>query len=179
MKDQNIAAAVNTGRFDGMSVKARASLGEIVNFVKRRQCHVELSDSKHSEPIARITPEFSLPEDYTLTGRTSLIGTVVRVGGGSPKVSLKLPTGKTLHCDTSEEIAKALGHRLYDVVTCKGEACWDIETNQVIKFKIKDVGGFKDCRASEAFAALAGAMPDTIKRWRSEGLENVFPGDNS
>ncbi|HRH95586.1 MAG TPA: hypothetical protein PLB55_06600 [Prosthecobacter sp.] len=174
---QSIASVINTGRFDRMSVKAKTSLEEIVRFVKKRQCDVELRDSRHPEPMATITPEMVLPDNLRMPGETSMIGTVVRVGGNEPKVGLKLANGKTLSCETTEAIAKELGHRLYDVVTCEGEAVWDMETGTVLKFRITEVGTFIEGSVSEAFSEIAKAMPSTIEKWRSKGLAQLISED--
>lgn len=110
----------------------------------------------------------TLPVEFKFRGGSSLIGQVVRVGGEEPKVRLKLPSGKVLSCDTSEHVAKELGHRLYETVTCKGYATWDYATGEVLKFKIETVGKFRKVPASVAFENLAEAMPSVIAKWNSE-----------
>lgn len=176
---QNIAQVLNAGEYDRLNLKARESLAEIIHYVKRRGCVAELSDSQHSTALASITPETELPEALQVSGQSSLIGTVVRVGGADPKVGLKLASGKTLSCDTSEAIARQLGHRLYDVVTCKGDVCWDMQTNSITKFRIKEVGSFRQGYASEAFSALAAAMPLTLGQWKHSGFGEDFAGNES
>ena len=119
----------------------------------------------------------NMPEIGMLAGNTSLLGQVMRVGAVEPRVRLKLASGKILSCETSETIAKQLGGRLYEIVSCKGEATWDRKDDSLIKFKIKAVNAYVFGKASDAFSALAKAMPETLARWHTDGLENVFPTD--
>ncbi len=170
---QIVAAAINTGSFEKIPLKARESLGEIAAFVKKRGAPAQLTDSNNAEPIAQIKTDFCLPHNLSLKGGTSVLGKVVRVGGKEPKLRLQLPSGKVLTCETSEPIAKELGHKLYETVVCKGEATWELESNEIIKFRIKEVKPFRQCLASEAFNGLARAMPLTLERWRSEGIDNL------
>lgn len=169
---QLVAGAINTGNFERLPLKARESLEEIAHFVKKRGAPALLTDSKHSSPIASIETDFSLPESLSVKGGTSVIGTVLRVGGKEPKLRLQLPSGQILTCDTSEQIAKELGHKLYDTVVCRGEATWDLSTNEVTKFRIKEVGIFKQGPASEAFMNLAKVMPRTLSLLDAEDSES-------
>lgn len=166
---QTLAIAVNSGKIDRLPEKTRASLTDIVHFVKKRNCTGELGDSSHPDSVlATITPDTELPSSSKMSGNTSIIGKVVRVGGSDPKVGLKLSNGRTLSCDTSEMLAKEMGHRLYEVVVCKGEATWNLGDNSLLKFKVKDIAPFHRKPASEAFAELAAVMPKTLARWRQE-----------
>jgi len=172
---QNIASAVETSKIERLPVKTRESLGEIFKFVKKRNCTAELSDSRHPGVVmATITPDMELRKESKLSGKTSLIGKVIRVGGADPKVVLKLPSGKNISCETSEDIAIMLGHRLYDTVSCSGYATWCLEDYSVSHFRILEVRPFKKSSASEAFSALAAVMPKTIAKWRSEGVGKVL-----
>lgn len=123
--------------------------------------------------------DFSLPENLFLKGGTSVLGKVVRVGGKEPKLRLQLPSGKVLTCETSEPIAKQLGHKLYETVVCKGEAVWDLSSNEITKFRIKEVGPFRESLASDAFDKLSQAMPLSLNRWRSEGIDSLTLASNS
>lgn len=158
---QEFAAVINTGNFEKLVPKARQSLVEIVSFVKKKECTVFVEDSERGV-MASFDYNITLPAELKFHGGSSLIGEVVRVGGADPKVRLKLPSGKFLSCDTTESIAKELGHRLYETVTCKGNATWDYTTGEVLRFRIEHVGTFKKVSASKAFENLAAAMETVI-----------------
>lgn len=164
---QEFAAVINTGNFERLSPKAMHSVEEVVSFVKKKHCLALVEDSQNGV-IASFDYNIALPVGQKLRGHSSLIGQVIRVGGEEPKIRLKLPSGRVVSCETTQEIAKNLGHRLYDSVTCKGNAIWDYTTGEVLKFRIDEVGAFRMTSASEAFHALAEAMPAVIAGWEKE-----------
>ncbi len=166
----DVASIINTGRFDKMNPKARQAFGEIVSFVKRRGCSASLVDSTRGV-IASFDYSISLPADQKFRGKSSILGEVLRVGGEEPKVRLRLPSGKTLSCDTSESVARELGHRLYDFVTCTGVATWDYATGEVLRFRIEKARAFNRVPASKAFANLAAAMPIGASKLAEAGIE--------
>ena len=166
----HIAAIINTGRFEQLNPKATASLGEIISFVKKKGCRALLGDTTN-DSLAVFDSNLSLPAEFKFKGRSSLIGEVVRVGGVEPKVGLRLASGKTLTCETTESIAMELGHRLYDIVSCKGTATWDYAKGEVLKFRIDEVGSFRQVTSSQAFENLAAAMHAVVERLRTDGLQ--------
>jgi hypothetical protein len=165
----DLAAVINTKQFEVMNPKARQALSEIVSFVKRKNCTASLISP--SGTIATFDYTIELPVEQKVKGRTSILGEVIRVGGEEPRIRIRLPSGKTLTCDTSETIAKELGHCLYEPVTCNGVATWDFDTNEVLKFKIEKARTFTKVPASKAFEDLAKAMPSVVNRLQKTGLE--------
>ncbi|RYD21742.1 MAG: hypothetical protein EOP88_10350 [Verrucomicrobiaceae bacterium] len=170
---QDLAVVINTGRFDKMPAKARVHLAEISSFVKRRGCTAILGSSQ-TESLASFDSSLALPQNLSFKGDSSLVGEVIGVGGISPKVKLKLGTGRSISCETSEVIAKELGHRLYETVHCFGTATWDNETLEVLKFQIREVGEFKRVKVSRAFEDLASSIPSTMNRWQSLGILGIM-----
>lgn len=167
----DLAAIVNTGKFETLNPKARESLIEIVSFVRKKNCRAFLGHTRN-DTLATFDSSITLPSELKFRGRSSLIGEVVRVGGDDPKVRLRLPSGgKPLTCETTEAIARELGHRLYEIVICKGTATWDYATGEILKFRIDEVGTFKKVTASKAFESLAAAMPSVVERLRVEGIQ--------
>ena len=167
---QDMAAIINSGRFERMAPKVRQAFGEIVSFVKRKGCTAYLGDSEHGT-IATFDFNISIPAESKFRCASSIIGEVVRVGGSDPKVRVKLPSGRVLSCDTTEAVARQIGHMLYEPVTCNGRATWDYETGELLGFKIEKVRAFQKVRASDAFGCLANAMPSVIARLSQRGIE--------
>lgn len=168
-----VADAINTGIFSSLPPKARERLSEVVGFVRKKGCSAILGSSE-VDSLARFDSSINIPAPAKFKGGTTVLGEVVGVGGKDPKVRMKLASGKVLSCDTTEEIAKELGHRLYDLVTCKGQAVWDNDSGHIMKFRIFSVGNFKKIKVSEAFESLAAAMPLTVERWNDLGLAGVL-----
>jgi len=173
-----VGTVVTTGKFDLMSAKARSSLSCIANFVKKKGCVAELQNSEQGV-IAKFDSSFAIPANRKIKGKTTVIAEVVRVGGATPKVRLRLSSGKEISCDTSEAIARELGHRLYDTITCRGSAYWDFTSSEILSFKIEQIGAFKKRKASEAFVALADGMQETLNDWDERGIKEILQEMNA
>jgi hypothetical protein len=97
-----------------------------------------------------------------LTGETTLSGELVQAGGAKPKIDFRLDmTGKIMHIDVPENVAKKLGSRLYQPITITGDATWNSETWEIEKFIFKDVIETESTDSSSSLDALHRILGDT------------------
>jgi len=171
----SISEKIGGSNFDGISLKTKRNLEVILDFVKKRNCVAEFRvGSGEGRLLATVTPETQLPEVYHIKSATSIIGEVLRTGGASPTVQMRLPNGKILACSTSEEIAKQLGKRLYEVVVCHGTAMWTSDNKAIEEFKIKSVGAYAYSPPSLAFQKLRESMPLTLKEMEKLSVSELM-----
>jgi hypothetical protein len=119
---------------------------------------------------AKITPDRGVPappEPTKIRGTTTLLARCLRVGGATvPKAEIRLSqTGELLYVAVSEEIARALGRRLYDEVALEGTATWDAETWKILDFRITRATDFtrvEPHKAMEELAQTAGGHWDGV-----------------
>lgn len=150
-----LIGAVQAHDWAGLPWDALKPLREVLKFVTRHQCVADLA--VHHDGLvaaAAITTATEIPRAATLRGTTTLYAEVKRAGGMEPRVMLQTLSGRTLFCDTSEEIAKALGARLYEHVGVVGYAEWDYQTLEVIGFEITEVLSYRRTSPVEAFQSL-------------------------
>jgi hypothetical protein len=98
-----------------------------------------------------------------LSGDTTIIGTVKRVGGQTNmKCALSVPSrSHLLYCDVkSKEVVQRLGKHLYQQIAARGTAVWIHSTWHIYKFKIHD---FSQPRIGDTKGA--------IQQLRSAGLD--------
>lgn len=137
---RQIGTAIQTSELSRLPNKAIESLGNILKFVRKRQCRAELRITDVAEPLALITPESDLYLANIITGRTTLYGRVVRVGGDSPPtVRISPHKGETITCKATVNHAKILAHRLYEYVGVEGTAIWQIDTFDIVGFTIDSI----------------------------------------
>lgn len=76
-------------------------------------------------------------------GETTIYARVIRVGGERPAVTLKPHNGKAVAAAVDVANARDLAGRLYQEIRCIGEAEWDAETNDMVRFTIKSWAPFE------------------------------------
>ncbi|MDQ3332282.1 MAG: hypothetical protein M3552_16800 [Planctomycetota bacterium] len=134
---------------------------------------------------SRITPAVidvadGIPgERITYSGKTTLYGECISSGGAKQRsAKVRFPDGKIRAVRLKNlDLAKELGHRLYQRVGLIGRATWDAETKKIVVFQAdrlspyrdRDPGAAKPRTISEAFEELARASGG---RW-----ENVDPDE--
>ncbi len=121
-------------------------------------------------PLATINVDsnISIPDDFFITGETTLYGRVLRSGGVDPTVAISTGRGKILYCPVSQEIAQRLGKGLYLEIGLKGIAKWLKEDYSIISFTINDVFDLDRNSIAESISELSTLIG---KYWR--GVDDV------
>jgi hypothetical protein len=176
---RQLIRSLNAEKQDAIPSGARNNLREIWKTVFRNgwdACEFSGNGSNiGSASIARDKELF--PEVGTFRGDTVLYGECVRAGGeGRRTATLKLLNGERLTVRLrTKELAKELGHRLYQTVGLQGEAIWQTANNQIVEFRAdalteytdRDEGATTPRTTTQAFRDLSEAAGN---RW-----ENVDP----
>ena len=103
--------------------------------------------------------DIRISDDYYLIGETVIYGSIQRVGGAEPKISIKNSIDdSTLYCSASKEIAKQIGQNLYEEVGLKGIATWEKTTNQIIDFKVTEITKYKKHSITEGIKGLSNLI---------------------
>jgi hypothetical protein len=93
-------------------------------------------------PRVEVSASRPIPEPLpaTITGRTTLTGTCVVVGGVEPRVQIK-PTGggKMVSVRATNDVVRELAQRLYGTVVLDGDATWDTDTGELLRFRLLSV----------------------------------------
>jgi hypothetical protein len=127
-----ISQAAHNGDYSRIPLGAHAALAHVSRHVVRRGWEMQFLPSP-SGPVspARIGPDREVPDPlaHRLRGTTRVYGQLLRVGGEHPpSVRLRLAgTKEAVTIIVTEQIAKDLGHRLYEQVGLECEASWSPE----------------------------------------------------
>lgn len=159
--------SIRSGTVTKLPEPARKTVEYLASFSAKRETPIELAPDTHAPPTAVITPETEFDLRVPVVrGETDIYGVVLRVGGKEPAVRLALDTGEEISCETSHQLAKDLGHRLYERVGLRGVATWDTSDWSLKSFKALEILQYTDTPIKKAFAYLAKASgPDA---WADE-----------
>jgi hypothetical protein len=153
----------------------------ISKFTQVKNCVAELrSNLQSNEPLAVINPETqkSLPTVHFINGETTLYGTVEKVGGAEPRVVLRLSGKETISCETTPEIAKNLGKRLYEFVGVQGRAKWQYGQTVLESFKINEILEYKESPIVSAMNELAAIVqPHWANKDANELIAEIRGGE--
>ncbi|MEZ5585273.1 MAG: hypothetical protein R3F37_23230 [Candidatus Competibacteraceae bacterium] len=67
---------------------------------------------------------------------------------------LELLDGTTIPCSVPHDVARELGHRLYEMGTFTGMATWNTVTLALEEFSVSGFAAFPGRKPSEAFSSL-------------------------
>jgi hypothetical protein len=152
---QTLGLAIDTSTFVDLPPKALEGISRIVKVTQKLGADAKFYGSR-KEPIAviRSADPPDVWEKRFLQGETVLYGSLLRVGGDSPSVRLRLEDGSLITCQCKRNFAKILAHSLYDVVGIKGRAWWHPSSLKLVRFIAVEVLNFQDTDIVSAFDSL-------------------------
>lgn len=153
-----IGTAISTRSYTNLPSPAIEALREIYRYSEERQAVIGFYayDNSHSRQLAEIRPDvdLNLPLVDIVRGNTVVHGKLTRVGGNPPKARLKLLNGEAISCFVSEQLAKRIGNRLYEVIGLAGEAKWDAGDYSLLSFKANDITLYEESTLQQAVKEL-------------------------
>lgn len=137
---------VDVERLDAEESSLIASINPIKALsavAKALHCKVEVSWADDCSPLFVVDEsQFArISKKLFLTGETTVIGRVERVGGATGmRCLMRVPgRGRLLYCDvSSKELVQRLGKHLYETVAAVGTATWIHRTWWIYQFTIRD-----------------------------------------
>lgn len=105
-----------------------------------------------------------------MTGETTILGKVIRVGGKDPKVAIETTDNRTITCRTTQSIAKELGKKLYSIVSLNGLAHWNLSDLSIEEFVIKSIGSYEDGSMVDTMEAISREYGQFFKDVDPEGF---------
>ena len=160
-----IASSIRRGRYTSLPRAVHESLHRMSQVTHRRGWGIRFPANKKLGIVtATVKKGTAIPPPKAfpaMTGSTTLLGRLMRVGGVSPKAELRLPNRPDLlYVDVTEEMAMALAGRLYQDVALEGTATWDPDTWKLRSFKVVRLLDFAAVSPAAAFRELAAAVGD-------------------
>lgn len=152
---QEITYALNNSDYSNLPQNAVDGLREITTFARKHHCEIDFGEQNGKLDVwATLTSETVVNQTYLISGRTTIYGIVLRVGGADPAVWLRLPDGESLICKTNISFAKRLAEKLYSWVGLEGIAKWNSGNLKVEEFEIKEITEYENESTYKAFKEL-------------------------
>lgn len=169
-----INTAIQNEDYAKLPYNSIEGIRKLWNFSKKRNCDVSLSaKDKEKVSLGFITPlkEINLPKNYVIKGETTIYGEIIRAGGIEPKIRIKLQDNEILSVKVTEDLAKELALRLYDIVGLKGNAKWNKEDLSLEDFTITEILPYKKTPFPSAFDKLKSVLGT---KWNEIGDVNNY-----
>jgi hypothetical protein len=173
------SAAIKGSDLSTLPAPAQEASRKILAFVKRHNCTGELTESGKRAVLAKVTPQTVLedPNAAAIEGATTIYGVALRIGGTTPRLSLRISDGRPVTVDlASRSLAREIAKRLYTFVGVAGVARWDLTTNAMVAFTAQELLPYEGApiEALDDAARLVGAdlsklvdVEDELDRVRS------------
>ena len=165
-----MAEAINHRDFSKLPYETYQNLYDMVELGRKHDWGLELYSVGQAAAVIEPGEEIPPPSSpVMISGSTNILARCLRVGGVTPKAEIRvLKDNKIIHVVISEDMAKELAKRLYDIVLLEGQATWDTETWEIKDFKVSGVQPYRKMPVSGAFSELREA---TNGRW--DGVDAV------
>ncbi len=170
-----VTRAISENRYDKVPVSAHDALRKLSRRAKATGRRYRMSSKNNGMAEATITPDKELLLPTEISGKSTLLAKIDRVGGEqSPTASVYLERGEKLTVELkNKQMALALRDYLFKWVALEGEAIWDFESWAIKRFVVERIGEYRDTLVKEAFRCLSEAAGD---RWESIDPEEFVAG---
>lgn len=139
-----VTTSINTGDYANLPKRVIEGVETVRKIARKYATDIEIWQRNGKDtPLATVNTntriDVSVP---TLQAKTTLYGTVIRVGGiEPPRVALRQLTGSIVNCHITRsndlQIARQLGQRLYTEVGVYGTGRWDLRDMSLDHFLIE------------------------------------------
>src|SRR5258708_5989928 len=158
---EQITASINSGDYTRIPAKSIDAIKTVRKLARKFYTDIEFWQVNGQNTRLAIVNS-NTPIDVIIpmkSGKTTLYGTVVGVGGvDPPRARIRLLTGDILNCNITQrdelQIARQLGQRLYSEVGVYGSARWDLRDMSIDFFQIERVTSYSKKSISEALDSL-------------------------
>lgn len=170
-----VTRAIAEDRFDKVPLSAHDALRKLSRRAKSFGRCYRVSSKSNGMVEAAITPDKELLLPTEVSGKTTLLAKIDRVGGeNSPTAWVILERGEKLTVELKNKaMALALKEYLFKVVALEGDAVWNFESWEIKRFVVDRIGEFQDTPIREAFHLLSEAAGN---RWENVDPEKFVAG---
>ncbi|WP_207430587.1 hypothetical protein [Sabulibacter ruber] len=149
-----IASSFNSEQYSTLPSTSVENLRKITRFSKKYECEgVLIQDGKRLAQFNKDT-EIVYKDAGTSRGDTTIYGTVLKAGGDTPRVTLKIDDDYTVSFEVSKAIVIKLAENLYKEVGLIGNAKWDKRTYKVVDFRAESIIFLEQATIQETFKEL-------------------------
>ena len=167
-----IGVAVNSGDASELDAKTQESIKKIQSYTQKKSCGASFQLGQNSEtPVMRITEnaKINYSERSTCSGDTVVYGILERIGGATPKASIRTSRGAVISCDITKEQAEQLAPKLYKPISISGQAKWSTKDNEMLAFTVAEIGDYENFSITECLQEIGNI---SAKYW--DEVEDVI-----
>jgi len=153
-----IGQAISSRVYTDLPSHTIEALREIYDYSLERQAVIGFysHENSHSTLLAEIRSDvdLNLPLINVVRGNTVVYGRLTRIGGNPPKARITQLNGEAISCFVSEQLAKRIGNRLYEVIGLAGDAKWDADDYSLLNFKASEITPYEETPVKQAVKEL-------------------------
>lgn len=149
----------NQELFSNIDPENLSSLGN-----KLAQSDAVLILKKDNGETVEIHPEVLQVKSKVIKEYMTLYGELLQIGGKNPNAHIKsMLSEKTIICDVTQEQARALGSRLYQIIGLKGIATISLPKYDINKFLVKEILPYQETDKDKNIEKLKQIFSDQVK----------------
>jgi hypothetical protein len=159
-----ISRSISSENYETLPIKSIDALKTVRKLTRKYRTDIQFWENNgHYVQLATVSLNTKIDAEIpTITGKTTLYGKVIGIGGEEPpRARLRLLNGVKFNCHITRRhelrIARELGQKLYSVVGVKGMARWDSRDMSLQYFLIEQLTPYVPKPVSQALDSLSQA----------------------
>lgn len=149
--------AIECGDFSNFPSEATREFREFITFNRRHNTEAEFWEYNGTHHrLTVVTSETKVPDPVLVSGRTTLYGKLLRIGGeSSPTAQIRFTDASSVTCQVqSTELASSMAERLYETIGVRGTGKWESKSLELQEFRIEELTDYRQTSLTEAFESL-------------------------
>jgi len=134
-----ITTAFSTNDFNNLPFSSIEELRTITRFSRKYLCDGAFISDGNRVANFNTETDVSYSKNNVARGDTTLYGEVLKAGGETPRVQIKINNDYTISFEVKKEIAIYLATKLYQEIGLKGNARWNTQSFKILDFKAESV----------------------------------------
>jgi hypothetical protein len=149
-----ISTCIGNNNYIDLNNASLKELRAITKFSKKYNCIGYFTHNDTQLSSFDASTEIEINKSKIRKEQTAIFGKIIDVGGENPNIHIKINDSYILIFKTSEENVKILAPRIYTYVKLIGEATWDVETFQILNFKLFSINDYVSGNTSNSINEL-------------------------
>lgn len=158
-----IATSFEHNSYNDIPDKAIENIKTFTKFARRHNCNASWIRGTKKVGSFQSDTEITLDDNRYLRGETTIYGELLRIGGETPRITIKINNDYTISFEIKKELAVLLSSKLYNEIGLIGTAKWEKSTYRVIDFKAESIIDIDAKPLSDTFKDLNSLLWEHLK----------------
>lgn len=169
--------SIKVNTYTDLPDKAYRGFKYLQSLVEKKKCRSELIHK--NEQIYELSFDYELikQENVLVKSDISIFGELIKIGGETSKAWFELTNGQKIDFGITKEQAEELSPNLYKTIGLKGNAKWNVKTQNIISFKLYDILTYKSGNILKGLEKIRNISSGFWDKFDNDDINNYLLRD--